>query len=232
MLDKRKHRLHLIRILNYIYKNTKLGSTLGFKGGTAGYLFYGLPRFSTDLDFDIINGSANIQKIIDTLKIYVSKEYKILDQYDKRFTILWELSYEKYANNIKIEISKRNSEFYKYRNENLYGNNVKVVKVGHLIVQKMIALRNRSTLANRDIYDVNYFLKSKFVTDIDYDVLEKFTGKDKIDFLNELKEYLIGNKPKNILDGLGEVVDSKEKDWIRSSLFDETLELLQMLVDT
>jgi len=28
---------------------------LGFKGGTAAHLFYGLGRFSVDLDFDLFN---------------------------------------------------------------------------------------------------------------------------------------------------------------------------------
>lgn len=35
-----------------IHKNIML-QILGFKGGTAAYIFYDLNRFSTDLDFDL-----------------------------------------------------------------------------------------------------------------------------------------------------------------------------------
>lgn len=232
MLDKSKHRLHLIRILNYIYKNTKLASILGFKGGTAGYLFYGLPRFSTDLDFDLIDDSVDISSVINLLNNYLSSEYEILDQHNKRFTILWELSYEKHLNNIKIEISKRNNKFYNYNGVNFYGNTVTVVSVEHLIIQKMIALKERKVLANKDIYDVNYFLKSKYISQVDFNHLKVVTGMNAGDYLEELKEYLIKNKPRNILNGLGEVVDTGQKKWIKDNLFDETLQLLQMVIDS
>lgn len=35
-----------------------MSSVLGFKGGTAALLFYGLPRLSVDLDFDLIKPEA------------------------------------------------------------------------------------------------------------------------------------------------------------------------------
>jgi len=232
MLDKPKHRLHLIRILNFIYKNTQLASILGFKGGTAGYLFYGLPRFSTDLDFDLLDDSADISSVINLLNNYLSSEYKILDQYNKRFTVLWELSYEKRLNNIKIEISKRYNKFYNYNGVNFYGNTVTVVSAEHFLIQKMVALKGRKILANRDIYDVNYFLKSKYISEIDFNHLKVVTGESARDFLIELKEYLIKNKPRNILNGLGEVVDTGQKKWIKDNLFDETLQLLQMVIDS
>jgi predicted nucleotidyltransferase component of viral defense system len=36
-------------IIKAIYSDIAIGSTLGFKGGTALYLYYNLPRFSIDL---------------------------------------------------------------------------------------------------------------------------------------------------------------------------------------
>ena len=51
-LDITKHKTHLTNILIDIYKNSSLAPILGFKGGTAAMLFYKLPRFSVDLDFE------------------------------------------------------------------------------------------------------------------------------------------------------------------------------------
>ncbi len=53
-LDITKHKTHLTNILLDVYKNSTLSPVLGFKGGTAAMLFYKLPRFSVDLDFDLL----------------------------------------------------------------------------------------------------------------------------------------------------------------------------------
>ena len=49
------HKNVLIRILKDIFTDPTIGPVLGFKGGTAAYLFYGLDRFSVDLDFDLLD---------------------------------------------------------------------------------------------------------------------------------------------------------------------------------
>lgn len=55
MLNTSIHRNLLLQILKDIYSNITLGPKLGFKGGTAAYLCYGLGRFSVDLDFDLLD---------------------------------------------------------------------------------------------------------------------------------------------------------------------------------
>ena len=55
MLDINQHKLILVQILKEIYSNITIASLLGFKGGTAAYLFYNLPRFSVDLDFNLLD---------------------------------------------------------------------------------------------------------------------------------------------------------------------------------
>jgi len=50
-----QHREIMITLLQDIYKDPSIGSFLGFKGGTAAPLFYDLPRFSIDLDFDLLD---------------------------------------------------------------------------------------------------------------------------------------------------------------------------------
>lgn len=52
MLNQIKHRFVLFNLIEDIYQS-KLGFCLGFKEGTMAYFFYGLDRFSVDLDFDL-----------------------------------------------------------------------------------------------------------------------------------------------------------------------------------
>ena len=65
MLNKEKHQLIMGRILQDTYSDTSISSLLGFKGGTCAYFFYGLTRFSVDLDFDLFSTDDATQKIVD-----------------------------------------------------------------------------------------------------------------------------------------------------------------------
>lgn len=49
-----EHNAILIRLLTALAEDAIVGPVLGFKGGTAAVLFYGLNRFSVDLDFDLL----------------------------------------------------------------------------------------------------------------------------------------------------------------------------------
>jgi len=55
MLNTTIHKKEMIKLFLDILSNRNLSTTLGFKGGTALYLFYDLDRFSTDLDFNMID---------------------------------------------------------------------------------------------------------------------------------------------------------------------------------
>ena len=69
MLNKAKHQLLMTQILKEIYSDIEISSTLGFKGGTCAYFFYHLPRFSVDLDFDLIQPKlADKQAVFDKIE--------------------------------------------------------------------------------------------------------------------------------------------------------------------
>ena len=69
-MDKQKHKLYMAQILSLIFKDKDLCNVLGFKGGTALMFFHGLPRFSTDLDFNLLDSDkvdivyAKIRRIL------------------------------------------------------------------------------------------------------------------------------------------------------------------------
>ncbi|MDQ7022644.1 MAG: nucleotidyl transferase AbiEii/AbiGii toxin family protein [Candidatus Gracilibacteria bacterium] len=70
MLNREKHRQIMYNILTEIFSGD-LSKYLAFKGGTACYFLHNLDRFSTDLDFDLINSEINIdEKLIEILKKY------------------------------------------------------------------------------------------------------------------------------------------------------------------
>ena len=86
-LDATRHKTNLINILLDIYKNEALSSVLGFKGGTAALLFYGLPRLSVDLDFDLIKPKTvspeKLNKIIGEVTKILAAKYQIKDRSTK-----------------------------------------------------------------------------------------------------------------------------------------------------
>jgi predicted nucleotidyltransferase component of viral defense system len=61
--------------LRDVYADASIASLLGFKGGTCAYFFYDLPRFSVDLDFDLLTSDESNQKLVfETVR-------KILEQH-------------------------------------------------------------------------------------------------------------------------------------------------------
>src|SRR3989344_9053108 len=124
-LDTSKHKNVLIKILKDIYTDATISPIFGFKGGTAATLFYGLDRFSVDLDFDLIsptrpesNRESGVEGLDAEKEDYVFERVKmILENYGKlkqvrkkRFNLFYVLSYDEKdinAQNVKVEINRR-----------------------------------------------------------------------------------------------------------------------------
>ena len=71
--DTARHKNILIKILKDIYTDTSIGPLLGFKGGTAAYLFHELSRKSLDLDFNLLDGAEEdyvFEKVEEIAKHY------------------------------------------------------------------------------------------------------------------------------------------------------------------
>jgi predicted nucleotidyltransferase component of viral defense system len=234
-LNVKEHKTNLTNILIDIYKDTLLGSVLGFKGGTAASLFYNLPRFSVDLDFDLIadyrEGSKEIKDFINNMTDLLLKKYDIKDQNIKYNTLFWLVSYGKGLTNIKIEVSTRDASLNHYSLKPFYGVNVKVMDIGDMIAHKMIALMDRKILANRDLFDIHYFLNTSYANDINYEIIKNRTGKDPVEFYRDLYDFVSDVDNSTILNGLGEVLDKGQKDWVKAKLKDELLGLIKRQID-
>src|SRR3989304_2355463 len=105
-VDRKTHKTVLLKILKEIYTDTSIGPILGFKGGTAAYLFYDLGRFSVDLDFDLLDENKE-EYVFVTIEKILKGFGTIKEKHRKRHTIFFVLSYDSEAQNIKVEISRR-----------------------------------------------------------------------------------------------------------------------------
>lgn len=234
-LEITKHKTNLTNILIDIYKDSLLGSVLGFKGGTAALLFYDLPRFSVDLDFDLVadfkDGSEDFENMIKRMTKLLSEKYTIKDQSQKFNTLFWLVSYGDGFAHIKVEVSTRENPFNHYILKSFYGSKIKVLDIKDMIAHKMVALTERSSIANRDLFDVYYFLGTPYASEINYDVIKHRTGKDAKEFYKFLVEFVSKIDPRSVLNGLGEVLDESQKDWAKAKLIKEILGLIQRQID-
>jgi predicted nucleotidyltransferase component of viral defense system len=78
-----KHKNILLQILKDVYSDTSISSYLGFKGGTAAHLFYGLNRDSFDLDFDLLDESKE-QEVFEKIQMIAENYGKVIDSKIKK----------------------------------------------------------------------------------------------------------------------------------------------------
>jgi len=228
-LDITKHKTHLTNILMDFYKDSLLSSALGFKGGTAAMLFYDLPRFSVDLDFDLIGEPEAVVKRISEL---LSTKYEVVDSSTKFNTLFWLVSYEKYLAKIKVEVSTRDNPYNEYSQLPFYGVMIRTMNLPEMIAHKLVAVMERTSIANRDLFDVHYFLSSPYGVEINYEVIKHRTGKDPEAFYDELLTFLQKVDNNHILNGLGEVLTESQKDWAKAKLIEELVQLVKRVRDS
>lgn len=230
MLNREKHQLMMGQVLKDIYTDVSVSPLLGFKGGTCAHFFYNLPRFSVDLDFDLLVVNEENKKLVfEKIVAILSKYGQIKDQYIKRFTMFALLSYGDEDHNIKVEINIRklleNIQDH-YEMKEYLGISMFVAKKDYLFASKLSALTLRNETAMRDVYDIHYFAKSSW--DINTEVIKEITGKTTKEYLADCITFIEKLKDGQMLQGLGELVDSeKEKAWIRTDLKTDSIFMLK-----
>lgn len=225
------HKNILIHILRDIYTDSKLGPFLGFKGGTAVYLFYELPRFSVDLDFDLLDDQQR-QFVFESVKNIVTKYGKIKEAEEKRWTIFFLLSYDNKAENapnIKVEINLRDFGS-RYEIKSYFGIAVKVMIQEDIVAHKMVAMTERIGKANRDIFDVWFFLKNNWP--INELIVQQRTGLAMPQFLEKCIELLESMSDRGILSDIGELLTPEQKVWAKTKLRTDTIFYLRLKLES
>lgn len=227
MLDAVNHKNILVRILKDIYTDATIGPLLGFKGGTAVYLFYDLNRFSVDLDFDLLDSSQE-EYVFDRIKKIIEEYGTIKESFKKRYTLFFRLAYADTHQNIKVEINLRDFGS-QYEVKSYLGISMKVMVKQDMAANKMVAMIERIGKANRDIFDTYFFLKNNWP--INEQIIERRTGLSMHQFLKKCIHALESMSNVGILSGLGDLLDAKLKAWVKIKLLTETIFLLQLKLD-
>ena len=230
MINKGKHQLIMGQILRDMYSDTSISSLIGFKGGTCAYFFYGLTRFSVDLDFDLFSTDESTQKVVHK-KIHgmLEKYGDIKDDYIKRNTIFFLLSYGDADHNVKVEANARIlmpdiKEHYEVKE--YLGISMLAGKKDYLFASKLAALTTRSEIAMRDIYDVWFFGTNHW--DINAEVIKSRTGKTIKEYMADCIHVVEAVKDNEILRGLAELLSGEEeKAWVKTHLRKEVVFLLK-----
>ncbi len=233
MLNRARHQLVMSKILKDFYSDTSISSLLGFKGGTCAYFFYNLPRFSVDLDFDLLSvDKEGVNSLFEKIIHILNQHGDIKDQRIKRFTLFVLLSYGDDDHNIKVEINIRNLEKGvrdHYVVKEYLGIPMLVAKEDYLFSGKLLALASRKETAMRDIYDIHYFAKNNW--DINDALINERTGKSTKEYLEECIFIIEKIKNNLMLQGLGELVGGeKEKIWIKGHLKKDVIFMLKSYV--
>lgn len=173
------------------------GDKYVLKGGTALFLYYGLDRYSEDLDFDCLTNNMDFTKRLIKHKDFKNWDISIKKNTDTVFRAM--INYQ--ANSslgeypLKIEVSSRNSIFLKNKNleyKNINGVNVYDIK--ELIKMKANAFTNRDKI--RDLYDISFLLENysnSFTSETLFNIHDKlsYSNKDDLELLlmDEFKNH-------------------------------------------
>jgi predicted nucleotidyltransferase component of viral defense system len=227
-LDTTTHRAILFQIIKDIYTDTTISPYLGFKGGTAALMFYGLDRFSVDLDFDLLDDDQK-ENVFDRVMNIVGKYGTIKESYIKRFNLFIVLSYEDKARNVKVEINRRQFGS-RYEIKTHLGISMKVMVIEDMFAHKLMAMYERIGKTSRDIYDVWFFLKSRFP--INKEIVENRAQMPFDQLVGKCITQLERMSNRHILDGVGELLTTSQKDWAKAKLREDTIALLKLRLES
>ena len=226
--DIPKHKNILLQILKDIYSDTTISPFLGFKGGTAVYLFYDLDRFSVDIDLDLLD-EIKEETVFSAIKKIIEKYGKIKESRKKRFNLFFLLSYEEKAQNIRIEVNRR-SFGSQYELKTYLGISMLVMRKEDMFAHKLMAMYERMGRTGRDLYDSWFFLRNDWP--INKKIIEQ---RSKISFKEFLKKCITSLEKienRNILGGMGELLNEKRKTWAKVNLKKDLLFLLKLKLES
>lgn len=223
MVNINRHKFFLTQILKDIFSDIELANNLGFKGGTALMFFYDLPRFSVDLDFNLLD-PAKEKTVYEKVRKILLKYGKIFDEAMKFYGPIIVLDYGVGERKLKVEISNRQWND-RYEIKNLLGINMQVMIAPDMFAHKLCALLDRGEVTNRDIFDSWFFMQKR--TPINKDTVETRMEMPLPDYIQKCINHLESMSDRGMLNGLGELMDEDMKKFVRSKLRTETISLLR-----
>ncbi len=221
-MDLNKHKFYMLQILKDIFSDADLAACLGFKGGTALMFFYDLPRFSVDLDFNLLD-LAKEELVYQKVRKILLTYGKIHDEAKKFFGPVFVLDYGQNERKLKVEISTRQYDNH-YEIKNLLGIEMRVLVKSDMFAHKLCALLDRTEITGRDIFDCWFFLNTH--TPVNATIVESRMGMPLQDYLQRCIDSVEQVSDKTIMNGLGELTDGETKKFAKTKLKEETVSLL------
>ena len=226
-LDYSKHKNILLQILKDIFSDSSIAPYLGFKGGTAAMMFYDLPRNSVDLDLDLLDETKE-KEVFEKINKIIGQYGDITDSYIQKNNLKNVISYDKKAQNIKVEVNLRQFGS-KYEIKTLLGISMLVMVQEDMFAHKLMAMMERVGKTSRDIFDVQYFAKNNWP--INKKIVEERSSLSFKEALEKAIDQLESMNNKHVLDGLGELLSDAQKDSARVKLKGDTIFLLKVMLD-
>lgn len=221
-MDINRHKFLMLQILKDIYTDKTLAILLGFKGGTALMFLYGLPRFSVDLDFNLLDRSKE-RVVYEKVRSILLKYGRIDDEAIKFYGAIIVLDYGFGERKLKVEISNRDYD-NNYGTVTYLGLDMKVMLAEDMFAHKLCALLDRPELTARDVFDCWFFLNRRCA--INANIVESRMGLPLGDYIQKCVDKLETVSEKALISGLGELTDGKMKVFVRTKLKAETIQLL------
>jgi hypothetical protein len=163
--------------------------------------------------------------VFDKIKEMLPKFGSLTQATYKQYTLLFILNYIKGERNLKIEISKRpvKSTFVI---KNYLGISMLVMNEADMATCKLAALLTRKRFATRDVFDTWYFLKNNWP--LNEPLFFEKVGISLSEALEKAKRQVKAIKKTELLAGLGDLLDNKQKDWVREKMVDELVFYLDL----
>lgn len=223
-MDKQRHKLYMAQVLSLIFKDKDLCNVVGFKGGTALMFFHNLPRFSTDLDFNLLDVSKQ-DMVYNKVRQILLRFGTIDDEAKKLNGPILVLNYGKGERMLKVEISNRQYDNH-YETKTLAGTDIRVLTVPDMFAHKLCAMGER--LSPRDVFDVWFFLQQMHAS-VNKNIIKERTGKTVSEYAAWCSQRVREASPKLLMQGLGEVIDdSRTKNFVKTRLIEETTQALEL----
>lgn len=240
-MRKNQHKSVMFDILKILY-NSKYAKILGFKWWTALYFFYWLPRFSVDLDFDLLQvyDKDETQKIKEWIlnllqTALVDKWIQIKYDWtlDYSFRYIVQYGWEK---KLKLEFNTKTYDNV-YDIKQLLWISVQIMDINYMFAHKLCAFISRyqqkQSIANRDLFDIQYLLNKNIDAN---DAIIQIRTKNMLwkqmttqQYIWYLLDFIQKNKnliQKNILFWLGELIDNSQKSYMKNKFLDDLIQSL------
>ena len=206
---------------------SKAGAHIAFKGGTALKLFYGLPRYSEDVDYDMLPGVSG-EALLDILnRLFKKQKWEITDQALIYYTLLFELRFAGIDRNfrLKIEISTRKKHL-DTGIQSLRGVPVLTLEPSFLMTEKLITFLERD--AGRDIFDAWFILNGAYP--LNEPMIQESFGNERSFYLSILKK--VGKTDaKKISRDTGKLIGTDQRNWIKTTFLTDLKMLIRRKIE-